>query len=177
MVNDNVEVTFVPMSNVGEDGDFNNIETRKYAEVKSGFTYFREDDVLFAKITPCMENGKGAIAKGLRNGVGFGSTEFHVLRPNEILNSQFLFHLTKISNFRVFAEMNMTGSAGQKRVPTDFFRKIRIDTSKLEKQSAFAKAIDNLALQKKTLIKEMVDSDNLFQTLIQKAFKGELVSE
>lgn len=175
-IEDELDVTFVPMSNVGEDGDFNNIETRKYSEVKSGFTYFSEGDVLFAKITPCMENGKGTIAKDLKNGVGFGSTEFHVLRPNEKLNSQFLFHLTKLTNFRIFAEANMTGSAGQKRVPTDFFQKIKIDVSKLEKQNEFANAIDILSVQKQMIIKEIIDSDNLFQILIQKAFKGELVS-
>lgn len=174
-IEDNTNVTFVPMSNVGEDGEFNNTETRKYLEVKFGFTYFREGDVLFAKITPCMENGKGAIARNLKNGIGFGSTEFHVLRPNEKLNSHFLFHLTKLPNFRVFAEANMTGSAGQKRVPTDFFEKIKIDISKLEKQNAFAKAIDILALQKQIIIKELINSENLFQTLLQQAFKSELM--
>jgi type I restriction enzyme S subunit len=175
-MDDNDEVTFIPMSNVGEDGSFNNVEVRKYSQVKSGFTYFREDDVLFAKITPCMENGKGAIAKELKNGIGFGSTEFHILRPNENLNNQFLFHLTKLINFRVFAEANMTGSAGQKRVPTDFFKKIKIDTTKLENQDEFAKAMNILLLQKQLIKKDIIDSTNLFQTLIQKAFKGELVS-
>ena len=175
-IDDNDEVTFTPMSNIGEDGSFNNTEIRKYAQVKSGFTYFREDDVLFAKITPCMENGKGAIAKELKNGIGFGSTEFHILRPNENLNSQFLFHLTKLNSFRVFAEANMTGSAGQKRVPTDFFKKIKIDTTRLEKQDEFAKAMNILLLQKHLINKDIIDSKNLFLTLIQKAFKGELVS-
>jgi type I restriction enzyme S subunit len=175
-IDDNDEVTFTPMSNIGEDGSFNNIEIRKYSQVKSGFTYFREDDVLFAKITPCMENGKGAIAKELKNGIGFGSTEFHILRPNENLNSQYLFHLTKLNNFRVFAEANMTGSAGQKRVPTDFFKKIKIDTTRLEKQDEFAKAMNILLLQKHLINKDIIDSKNLFLTLIQKAFKGELTT-
>ena len=76
-----VEVSFVPMSAVTEYGKIDATAVKEYDEVKTGFTYFAENDVLFAKITPCMENGKGAVARGLHNGLGFGSTEFHVLRP------------------------------------------------------------------------------------------------
>ena len=78
---DELAVSFVPMPKVGEHGEFDPSEVKPYRDVKKGFTYFENGDVLFAKITPCMENGKGAIAQSLKNGVGFGSTEFHVLRP------------------------------------------------------------------------------------------------
>ena len=79
---DDLEVSFVPMPKVGEQGEFDPSEIKEYREVKKGFTNFQNGDVLFAKITPCMENGKGAVAKDLKNGYGFGSTEFHVLRPD-----------------------------------------------------------------------------------------------
>ena len=118
---DDLLVSFVPMPKVGENGEFDPSEEREYQSVKKGFTYFREGDVLFAKITPCMENGKGAVARALRNGIGYGSTEFHVLRPvdGKVL-SDWLYYLTSWSVFRKEAEKNMTGSAGQKRVPKAF---------------------------------------------------------
>lgn len=74
-------VSFIPMASVSENGDILELEDKFYRDVKNGFTYFCDRDVLFAKITPCMENGKGAVSVGLKNGIGFGSTEFHVLRP------------------------------------------------------------------------------------------------
>src|SRR5207245_1664051 len=83
-LSDDLHVSFVPMAAVGAGtGAIDASVVRKYAEVKKGYTYFREGDVLFAKITPCMENGKMAVTRKLRNGIGFGSTEFHVLRPRE----------------------------------------------------------------------------------------------
>lgn len=77
------EVSFVPMSSVDENGNIDVSDIRLFSDVSNGYSYFIENDVLFAKITPCMENGKGAIARGLQNGVGVGSTEFHILRANE----------------------------------------------------------------------------------------------
>ena len=110
-----LNVSFVPMDKVGEKGQFNSELVKTIKDVYSGFTYFKEKDVLFAKITPCMENGKGAIAKDLKNGIGFGSTEFHVIRPiKEKTNSYWIYHLTTLIEFRRLAERKMTGSAGQK---------------------------------------------------------------
>jgi len=81
-LDDSMPVSFVPMAALNEDSPtFACSEERPYGEVRKGFTHFREGDVLFAKITPCMENGKGAVATGLRNGIGCGTTELHVLRP------------------------------------------------------------------------------------------------
>ena len=82
VIPDDTEVTFIPMQNVTEDGRIDTSQIRKYCDIKKGFTNFQENDVLFAKITPCMENGKGAIARGLKNGIGAGSTEFHIMRPD-----------------------------------------------------------------------------------------------
>jgi type I restriction enzyme, S subunit len=114
-------VSFLPMENVGGDGQVLEKEIRRLGDVRNGYTCFAEGDVLFAKITPCMENGKGAIALDLVNGIGYGSTEFHVIRPNESVDSGFIFHLTKSGKFRIQAKKYMTGSAGQQRVSSDIF--------------------------------------------------------
>ena len=82
---DNDPTTFVPMPAVAENGKgIKRPETKSFAQVKRGYTFFTEGDVLFAKITPCMQNGKHAVARNLLGGIGFGSTEFHVLRPSEV---------------------------------------------------------------------------------------------
>ena len=121
VIDDNCTVSFVPMPRVGENGEFDASDIKMYHEVKKGFTYFQNGDILFAKITPCMENGKGAVASSLENGIGFGSTEFHVLRPKDNLaTSEWIYYLLSWSAFRKEAEKNMTGSAGQKRVPKSF---------------------------------------------------------
>ena len=109
-----LEVSFVPMEGVLESGGISNMEKKNLGEVKKGYTYFADGDVLFAKITPCMENNKGAIAEGLINGVGMGSTEFFVLRPKDSLDKDFIYYLSMSKTFRRRAERWMQGSAGQK---------------------------------------------------------------
>ena len=99
---------------------------RQVAEVEKGYTYFQEGDVLFAKITPCMENGKCAIAKRLVNGIGFGSTEFHVIRPKESVTSEWIYYYLRQETTRKKAKRSMTGSAGQKRVPSLFLQDVEI---------------------------------------------------
>lgn len=155
---DTLAVSFVPMPKVGENGEFDPSETREYHEVKKGFTYFQNDDVLFAKITPCMENGKGAIASDLKNGVGFGSTEFHVLRPmSERVTSKWLFYLLSWPPFRKDAAKNMTGSAGQKRVPKSFLEEYFINVPELKTQKEMTDTLDKLcaliSLRKQQLAK------------------------
>ena len=115
------KVTFLTMADVGENGRIQNRQIRRLDEVRAGFTRFEEGDVLFAKITPCMQNGKGAFARGLLNRCGFGSTEFHVLRANSHGDSEFLFHLAQSHDVRVKAIAFFTGSAGQQRVDAKFF--------------------------------------------------------
>ncbi|HHX8310931.1 restriction endonuclease subunit S [Vibrio diabolicus] len=115
-------VSFIPMDAVSEDAKLLRKEVKQYSEVFKGFTAFIDGDVLVAKITPCFENGKGAQVFGLENGVGFGSTEFHVLRAKKNISSEFIYFLTNTSGFRIRGEMNMQGSAGQKRVTTDYLK-------------------------------------------------------
>lgn len=110
-------VSFVPMEDVLEHGGMRLSQTKMLSEVQSGFTYFSDGDVVFAKITPCFENGKGSIATGLTNGVGFGTTELHVLRPSNQLDAAFLFYVTISHVFRHEGASWMYGAGGQKRVP------------------------------------------------------------
>lgn len=168
-------VSFVPMDRVGEKGEFNPEVSKSIGEVYSGFTYFRENDVLFAKITPCMENGKGAVAVNLSNGIGFGSTEFHVLRPlREKSNSYWIYHLTTLIEFRRLAERKMTGSAGQKRVPTDFLNNIQVVVPPIELQNQFADFVKKTDKLKFEMVKSLKELEDNFSSLMQKAFKGEL---
>ena len=120
-VDDDTNVSFVPMSAVEADtGNLDSSMSRPYGEVRKGYTRFSEGDVLFAKITPCMENGKIAVAKGLKNRAGCGSTEFHVMRPIEGLTGRLLMYFLLQEAIRREAQGNMTGSAGQLRVPAAF---------------------------------------------------------
>ena len=114
------EVSFVPMEQVGEDGTLLLDRSKPIDEVYQGFTYFRNGDVLVAKITPCFENGKGALAKDLKNGIGFGTTEFHVLRPKSEITGRFLELVTRLHPFRGQGISEFTGAAGQQRVPESF---------------------------------------------------------
>lgn len=155
---DDTVVSFIPMTKVGEHGEFDASEIKNYSEVKKGFTNFQNGDILFAKITPCMENGKGAIAHNMKNGIGFGSTEFHVLRPDtDKITSEWLYYLTTWKTFRKEAERNMTGSAGQKRVPKTFLENYvvnlpDIDTQKSE-DKILRKVDDLIFLRKQQLAK------------------------
>jgi len=137
-----LDVSFVPMESVHEYGDLTLDQTRPLAEVATGYTYFRDGDVLAAKITPCFENGKGSIADGLVNGIGFGTTELHVLRPCPELNRRFLFYVTISHAFRRLGAAEMYGAGGQKRVPDDFIRDFRQPIPSLDEQRAIAAFLD-----------------------------------
>lgn len=164
-------VTFLGMTNIGEDGSLNLTNQGTILDYWKGYTYFREGDVLFAKITPCMENGKGAIASGLKNGIGFGSTEFHVLRPLKgVSSSAWIFHLTHSEKFRRIAESNMTGSAGQRRVPSHFFDRFMVSKPSIKKQIQFEKIAGKVNSEKQRLKCLIENSEKLFSSLIQQAF-------
>ncbi|ATV70703.1 restriction endonuclease subunit S [Fusobacterium pseudoperiodonticum] len=144
-IKSNLEISFITMADISEDGRINVDNIKKLEDVKNNFTFFKENDVLFAKITPCMENGKGGVAKSLKNNIGFGTTEIHVLRPiSNITNSQWIYHLTKLPLFRKDAEIHMTGSAGQKRVPTTYLANFKIKVPPIELQNKFAERIEKI---------------------------------
>jgi len=131
--------SFVPMENVDDQsGTVMRLDVRRVSEVEKGYSHFQEGDVLFAKITPCMENGKCAIARHLLGGLGFGSTEFHVVRPKQDVVSQWIYYYLRQTAIRELAEQSMTGSAGQKRVPTRFLEDTCIPLPPLPEQQRIA---------------------------------------
>lgn len=167
-----VEVSFVPMPAVTERGEIDTTSIKEYDEVKTGFTYFAENDVLFAKITPCMENGKGAVARGLHNGIGFGSTEFHVLRPiSGKTNPYWIYTLTTFSQFRIDAANNMTGSAGQRRVPVSFLENYQVSLPPFTLQEQFAAFVTQTDKSKAAVQKALDETQLLFDSLMQKYFE------
>ena len=164
-------VSFVPMPAVSEKGEIDPSEKKSYDEVKTGFTYFAEQDVLFAKITPCMENGKGAVAKGLCNGIGFGSTEFHVLRPIKgVSNPYWLYTVTAFKQFRMDAAGNMTGSAGQRRVPASFLDAYKVSLPPIELQHKFATFAEQVDKSKFEIQKSLEKLEILKKSLMQQYF-------
>lgn len=142
-------VSFVPMEAVSEHGRLLRRYERSYNEVKTGYSAFADGDLLIAKITPCFENGKGALLSELRNGIGFGSTEFHVVRPGPSIHSGLLAHVVCSYEFRRRGASEMEGSAGQKRVSADFVKSFRFtcptDVSAQAELATVLSSIDRLA--------------------------------
>lgn len=142
---DTTEVTFVPMSAVDDaSGTIARPEVRSLGAVRKGYTYFTDGDVIFAKITPCMENGKSAVARGLRNRIGFGSTEFHVVRPGPDVSAEWLHMLLRSQQIRDEAENSMHGAAGQQRVPVEFLEQLEIPVPPLAEQQRLVGRIEAL---------------------------------
>ena len=167
-IDDNTEVSFVPMTSVSENGEIDTSDIRKYQNVKKGYTIFQENDVLFAKITPCMENGKGAIACGLMNGKGCGSSEFYVLRANEdIVLPEWIYYLTTWRWFRKEAEKHMTGSAGQRRVPKSYLENYIVNPPTLLEQAKQVNALSKL--------RQILEKRKREQAYLDELIKGRFV--
>ena len=161
-LDDSAEVSFVPMEAVGEYGGLNLDRTKLLDEVGIGYTAFEDGDVVVAKITPCFENGKGALADGLVNGVAFGTTELHVLRAGTRLDRRFLFYLTMSHTFRALGESEMYGAGGQKRVPPEFVKDFRVPLPPIDEQQGIGRfldaqtaRIDQLLAKKRDLIETL----------------------
>jgi type I restriction enzyme S subunit len=175
-------VSFVPMAAVGaRDGSIDVSDTRPYSAVQKGFTTFKESDVLFAKITPCMENGKMAVVPGVRSGYGFGSTEFHVLRPYTGVESDYLYFFVSSKQFRMDAEHNMTGAVGQRRVPTTYLAACEIPLPSSNEQKRIVAKIEELFSELDKGIESFkIARDQLKvyrQVLLNCAAKGELFGQ
>ena len=139
-------VSFVPMAAVDERwGEIRDREARPLAEVARGYSSFRTGDVLFAKITPCMENGKVAVARALTNGIGRGSTEFYVLRPGDSILADYLFFYLRQPSFRKQAKRHFTGTAGQQRVPKSFMENATILLPPLDEQRRIVAILNRAA--------------------------------
>lgn len=130
------EVSFVPMADINcHEINFEAKQVKKVEEVLSGFTYFRDNDVLMAKITPCFENGKADVAKKLKNGIGFGSTKYIVIRANpEIVYPEWIYYHINSADFMNGGKHFMTGTAGQQRIDLNYVKKYFIPVPSLEVQ-------------------------------------------
>ena len=156
--------TVLPMELLSDNGTMDTSNIQSYEDVFSGLTIFEAGDVLFAKITPCMENGKGAYVETLTTRYAFGSTEYHVLRPLHKVQGKFLYYYTKSSVFREYAAENMTGAAGQKRVSSRFLKETRLFLPPLPEQiriaaylDASCAAIDAAVAAKKKQIEALIE--------------------
>jgi type I restriction enzyme S subunit len=163
----------VPMESVAADGAIDLTNQQPFADISPGLTLFEEGDVLFAKITPCMENGKGAFLGKLPTRYAFGSTEFHVLRPGNKIDGKFLYYATFNPIFRAYAAENMVGAAGQKRVSTRFLKDTRMFLPSLPEQRCIAAyldascaAIDAAVATKRSQLETLHD---LSKTIMQRA--------
>jgi len=134
--------TVVPMELLSTEGAIDLTNQVPLEDITSGLTLFEAGDVLFAKITPCMENGKGAFVRNLPTRYAFGSTEFHVLRPSRKVNGRFLYYYTFNPVYRAYAAENMVGAAGQKRVASLFVKDTRLFLPPLPEQERIAAYLD-----------------------------------
>ena len=179
---ESLEISFLPMPAVEEEtGRYSLSETRKLGEVRKGYTGFIEGDVIFAKITPCMENGKVALLEKLINGIGFGSTEFHVSRPTSSVSGKYLFHYLVQQMFRKEAKRSITGSAGQLRVSTNYFAEQPFPLAPLPEQRAIISKIELLFSELDNGIANLKLAQEQLkvyrQAVLNKAFEGELTRE
>ena len=177
-LDDTINVSFIPMTSVSDTlGKITDSRIEQLEKVKKGYTNFIEGDVLFAKITPCMENGKIAVVEKLHNKIGFGSTEFHVLRCSSDLYNKYIYYFIRNQKFRNEAKMVMSGSVGHQRVPKTFLEEYIINFPPLTEQEEIVRILDD-TLQKEDKAKELTDTleqiDLMKKTILAKAFRGEL---
>ena len=172
-------VSFVPMEDLGIDQKYLvATQVRPLAEVIGSYTYFSENDVLLAKITPCFENGKLGIARELNNSMGFGSSEYVVFRPVKNLYNEFLYYFLSRRQFRAEGAQQMNGAVGHKRVSKEFIDAYPIPVPPLYEQHSIVARLDTLSAETQRLEaiyrQKIAALDELKQSLLQKAFAGEL---
>ena len=180
-VEDDWELSFLPMAAVeAGTGQIDLSQTKLFAEVRKGYTRFSEGDVLFAKITPSMENGKVAVAKGLTNYSGCGSTEFHVLRPRKCVSGDFLLFFLLQDLFRREARGHMAGTAGQLRVPTEFLKEALFALPPLPEQRRIVAEIEKqftrLDASVDGLKRARANLKRYRTSVLKAAYEGNLVS-
>lgn len=159
-----INVSFVPMSDLSDDGYvFIPKEERKIESVQTSYTYFKNGDVLLAKVTPCFENGKIGIAANLINGIGFGSSEFVVIRPSDKILAQYLYYFLIQDKFKNEAKVRMTGTGGLKRIPTDYISKITIPVPDIEIQKQIVEKFE----KQQNLLNSSWSVINLFEQEIK----------
>lgn len=176
---DDMEVSFFPMASLDEQvGAITNPQIRPLKDVKKGFTNFREGDVVFAKITPCMENGKSAVIGKLVNDIGYGTTEFYVFRCGGKIDRYYLFHLLRSQKFRDDAKQEMTGAVGQQRVPKKYLENYEVNLPSTDEQKEIVRLLNSF-IEKEDEIEDaseqiMSNVENNKKSILSKAFRGEL---
>jgi type I restriction enzyme S subunit len=176
-IEDDKEVSFIPMTliSINMDGS-HSTASKKWSEIKSGFTHFADGDIAIAKITPSFENSKAAVFSGLINGVGAGTTELHVARPfTKLVVSRYSLLVVKTPSFLTIGEPKMTGSAGQKRVPKDFFAGYAFGLPPTEEQKRIVAKVDELMVLCDHLENQTLDSIEAHQALVE-TLLGNLVN-
>ena len=174
---DATSTSFIPMENVdGTNGIVEKLVGRPYVEVKKGYTYFEEEDVIFAKITPCMQNGKHAVVRGLIDGIGFGSTEFHVIRCSDKIIPDWVYFYLRRKETLDAAEKTFTGAVGQQRVPTTFFENLNIPVPSIQVQRRIAARLKSqlteVGTARKAAEAQLVDADALSAAYLREVFEG-----
>ena len=169
----NMRVSFVDMSSVSNQGYISQYIDRPLRSLLSGgYTCFSNGDIIIAKITPCMENGKCALVNKMVNGVGVGSTEFHVIRANEEkILAKFLFTILNREKIRMSAKAQMTGASGHKRVPEQFYSDLDIIDIAIEKQKEIVLQVEKIEGEIKTLENEIASAEERKQTILEKYLK------
>ena len=171
-------VSFVPMTAVdAKTGTIKNVESKILSEVRKGYTFFENEDILFAKITPCMENGKSAIARNLQNEIGFGSTEFHVIKTKENILAEWLHYYIRRRKYLEDAKNYMTGSVGQQRLPDNYLYDTVIPLPSIEEQKKYVTILN----QKREILFDIcrkVEEQSAYinalsQSILRKAFNGD----
>lgn len=142
LMNMNMMVSFVPMEDVDTTQYVVPQKEKSLGEVYKGYTYFRDNDVLVAKVTPCFENGKSGIAQGLKNGIGFGSSELHVIRPSKLLLPEFVYRFIASDNFLSGGKTKMTGTGGLQRVPSQYVSDFQFPLPPIEVQREIVAEIE-----------------------------------
>ncbi len=142
-INFDLDVSFLPMEAIGEYGGLKLDYNKKIEEVYNGYTYFKEGDIIVAKITPCFENGKGAVVNNLTNEIGFGTTELHVIRATKTADTKYLFYISITDHFRKIGSSFMYGAGGQKRVPEEFVLNFRHPLPERKEQIQIAQFLDH----------------------------------
>lgn len=151
-------VSFVPMDAVSDEYGEIRYTSERLASESKGYTVFQEGDLIWAKITPCMENGKSAMASNLTNGLGYGSTEFHVFRPrNTDIEARYLYFLLRLKIVRDHAKLFFSGASGHQRVDQRFFDRLEIPLPKITEQVAIADELDGLRDKAKMLSRQAVE--------------------
>jgi type I restriction enzyme S subunit len=179
---DSVAVHFVPMTAVTEEfGGIDVSRQRPLGEVRKGYTSFTAGDVLFAKITPCMENGKVALVPTLPNHIAYGSTEFHVLRAGDAVEPKWLAYFLSQKAFREFARQNMTGSAGQMRVPTNWLCANQLPVAPRAEQTRIVEKLEELLSDLDAGVAELKAAQKKLalyrQSLLKAAVEGALTAD